>query len=219
MFCSFGFNLEEYISKTNNQSGQVFLSKFPYEEYLEQIDIRNMQIIEKHRVLLNQNGRDGNRFLISLFEKYLKATSFDVNDLDGLKMQLKISENTLQFQLKVDTGENKTYEIIGYLLFDRVASVVQAGVKQGRLNKNSEDVKYLISKLTENQYIIDLPVSTFEKLLFHIRKGNWKYIYDRIKNVYLWQFIGLVTLVLFVFLVVIYIAIKKMKNRKFRHSK
>lgn len=187
-------DLYNYCSVNNEQTDEAFLNQFPYLEYLKEFSIKNLNVLEEHRQYLSENGRDGDNFLFNLCETYLEVHPVDPTDLQDTKEKIKIGETFL----RLDGVLSSVYPAMGDFLLSMVAEAVQEGIQNEQLNPRQFDVKYLVERLEDNLYVIDIPLSNKAKFLLHAKKGNWGYIWSRVRARYLEEFILLLTIGIFV---------------------
>ena len=181
----YSLDLYAYCQKTIEESDQLFLENFPFSEYLENFNWKNIKKLEEHRILLNENGRNGSNFLFKLSEVYLKSNPPKLDNLTDLGQKIKIGETFLYLENFLPD----IYPAIGDYMLSETASVVEKGVAEKKVNPENPEFLYIINRLQENSYFIDLPTSNYKKFVYHAKEGNWIYIWSRVKNRYLLEFI------------------------------
>ena len=167
-------DLSSYLKETTAQSDKDFLKNFPYQDYLKKVSLKDIDVLETQRKTLNQNKRDGDKFLYLLCQHHIENSPKNIH---GLTELLNLSQMYLHHASISEDG--MVYEILGNTILEEVANQTESQIKEGKLNKNNREVKTIIGLLKSHQFIINIPQSDWEKLSYHIRQGNWAYICDR----------------------------------------
>jgi hypothetical protein len=174
VYPAFGLDLSNYLKEKSTQSDKEFLKEFPYQLYLKEVSLKDVNSLEKQRKILNKNKRDGDKFLYLLCQHYIENIDKDVQSLNNL---LHLSQAYLDFSSNSEDG--MVYEILGNMIMEEVVHQTESQIKEGTLSKNDRDVKDMIAVLKEHQFIINVTQSDWEKLTYHVSQGNWIYISDR----------------------------------------
>lgn len=217
--CLMALDLYNYCSINNEQSDEAFLNDFPYLEYLEKFSLQKLDILEQHRQYLAENGRDGDHFLFKLCETYLSANPVDIDNPGDLKAKIQMGETFL----RLDGVLSGVYPAMGDYLLSTVTDAVQHGIKEKQLNPKKFDVKYILTRLEDNLYAVDVPMSNKDKFILHAKQGNWSYIWSRVRSRYLEEFIFLLSIGIFVGIfgvrfLIRYAAKKQEFNRKLKYD-
>lgn len=186
-------DLQDYCSTNVEQTNEVFLSEFPYLEYLETFSIKNIALLEQHRQFLTEQERDGDHFLFNVCEAYLLSYPVDLSDFAETKEKIKIGETFLN----LDGILSSVYPAMGDFLLSTVTQALQDRIKDKSLDPKSFEIKYLLTRLEDNLYAVDVPMSNKDKFLLHAKQGNWGYIWSRVRARYLEEFIFLLTMGIF----------------------
>lgn len=101
----------------------------------------------------------------------------DTNSLKGYLTELNAAismKNDSSFDSNSDKGE---------LLLSRLATSFELQLKNGFYSVENDEVRDILNIFKENQYVFyQPPTSKLNKLVFNLRKGNYRYIYNRLSN-------------------------------------
>lgn len=156
--------------------------KFPYIAYLESGVIFRPAQLHNDKLWLAKKGLDAERIIYTLCKTYMEQYPPDVNNIADLQRKLRMAE---AFSLKHKLfPESKAYYAAKDLLFGAVSECTESAINKGEISSYDPSIQYLVIRLQENHYFLNLPKSSWSKLLFHIQKGNWLYIWDRFSKRY-----------------------------------
>ncbi len=171
-------SLGDYCRAQHQQSEKDFLNTFPYQDYLQQFAFGDLELMENHRLLLNKQGRSGDKFLFRLSQSYLIENPVKLDDLEDLKQKVLIGE---AFARKAKESEEVAiYELLGNILLEAIAIELQKGIREQSVNPHDAEIQNLVTRLRAQQFIINIPKSNLEKLQYHLLQGHWAYLWDRL---------------------------------------
>ncbi|NER06169.1 MAG: hypothetical protein F6K17_28065 [Okeania sp. SIO3C4] len=180
-FCLHG-NASDATFSLSNIDSTTLQNEFPYEAYLSSGILQRPADLHRDKLYLTEKGADGERIVYQLCKLYLEQQPPALTDFDDLRKKLRMAE---AFALKHELfPDSKAYYASKDLLFDAVAKTIEEAIKNGEANPNDPNVLYLVMRLEENKYHLNIRKSVWSKLLFHIGKGNWSYIFDRFTKRY-----------------------------------
>ncbi|MEM1321552.1 MAG: hypothetical protein AAGG75_14945 [Bacteroidota bacterium] len=169
------FKIVPYAEQFDELSDSAFFQQFPFAEYLQKNAPLRLKHLEADRKYLENRGRDPEEFLIQLIEKYKISNTLMVNDLSAYFETIRLAESfhAVKGVLPI------IYPILADELFSNCSKTLQQQIADDQLSKHDEEVKYLIRRLEENQYMVNVEMSTWEKFTMNFWAGNWGYILDR----------------------------------------
>ncbi len=200
VFSGFALDLKSYYEETNHYSNAEFLEAFPYEIFLQDFKAEQIKDLEDLRNYLNSLDRPGDKFLYELGKHYRRTLGSSLVDLLNQK---NLADQFLTHANKIPDG--MIFELLGQDLLEQIAFELESQIKKGDISEHGADSQALILYLEEQQYLLNLPQSNWEKLQFHASEGNWGYIFDRaLKEA--WQYYDLILwgLVIFIALLIRY---------------
>lgn len=189
------------LQTTSALDNETFLRDFPYDSYLDNCDVTDMSLLEKDRRLLEEKGRDGNEFLLSLFRRYLVRHPPNPTSMNEMKRFFNLADHVLAY----GSGEGpRIYKSIGYMVLDTIDQEANDAFRRKDLSRNSREGQYLLKALGDKKYYIIFPTSFWEKLWTHIKNGDWPYIGTRLwETIVQYHSVGFVTFALFAGLMLI----------------
>lgn len=200
--CMCGMDMRTYCHDNDHLPWTTFLDEFPYEDYLETTSLLHYATLKRDRDALNEIFREnGDAFLVRLIEEYLKQRPINIHDVTDLEYKIKLAETYQQLPDIVPDCPGVFLDISDELM-SKIAKKAEAAILAEEIHKASFSAQLLKHRLASNGYLINLPVSQWEKLTFNIREGNYAYIWDRIQKriwVEFWVAVSIFLLTIFSF--------------------
>ncbi len=213
-FWSSAFDLHEAIANSDTTTNQTFLQSFPYEDYLKSGIFSQPDKLQDDRDQLRKLGFSYDRLVYRLCKFYLKKYPAEIKNFPDLQKKLRTAEMFV-FLHKL-FPESKVYYAAKDLIFGAVSKTVEGAVVSGAVSVHDPRVQYLVLRLQENHYFLNLPKSSWSKLFFHIKQGNWAYIWDRFLKRYQDYWMEL-SLCFFVLLLPIGVVVRRRRVRRGRN--
>lgn len=181
------FDLVTHCTAQQKLSDDAFFETFPYEDYLATALVDPLPQLLRDRDILQASGRNevADPLLFGATDYYLKATPIDVTDLHVLKAQLRLAKQFLEFHSPTDSSLNFLTQSIGDRFFSSAAYRIEEGYANGLVNKDAKVFGEVFELLRSSHYAPNIPASNSEKLVTHVKNGDWAYIWDRFKTRYL----------------------------------
>jgi hypothetical protein len=100
------------------------------------------------------------------------------NDYAYMLQQLRMGETLLQLD-----GIKKGYlfPAFGDLMLQSLATQLDQGLVDRQYKPSDEEVQYLIRRLRENKFFVNVPVSDWQKGVDHLKSGNWGYLFRKVR--------------------------------------
>lgn len=180
----------ELIEPYRGHSPMGFIDSFPFEIYCQQQKdiLDEVRILEEHKQQVNRLGFDGDIFLMEVFKEYLTATTLDYNDVESFKPLLGLAETMYQSD-KYLPDSIFVYSAISSMLFGTVADSLQTLIYDEKVDANNFHMHYLLSRLSDYRYHVDVPTPNTQKLLSYMKQGRWTYIWHKLRTTYLTEFL------------------------------
>lgn len=179
------FDMQAYL-RNLDESLQIahILQDFPYETYLEEIQLQDYPVLEQHRLAMNafQEGL-GEQFIRQVFAFYRDTQPVDLNDPAAWQARCRLGEMYLYLP-KVLPDCSYAYPDAGDLLLEHLAHRLGAAIQSGERPAQDPDTYALQQRLVANRYLVNLPTSRWAKLAFNLKEGRFMYILDRVHKDY-----------------------------------
>ena len=175
--------IQDYVDNHSTANLDSFYQDFPFAELVQYLDLRQIKEVEGIRQLLENRGVSGDPMIEGLYKEYLKQYPINLNNPDSTKLVFSIAET---LGASVYFLPDSVWQFIGasmYLL-DEMESVVKDQLDAGTLQKGDEYTHYLIDRLGNNEYYLNLPPSNVEKLINYAKNGKFGYIWHKMKTTY-----------------------------------
>lgn len=170
------FDLRSYPSKSLDN----FPNQFPFEEYLQTNDFANLKKLSADAQFLDQQGLPGDKFLYELTQHYIQQNPLHDKDLTLYTKRFTLADSFLK------ANELPIFEMIAQVLMEDLALTLDRGLKSAQIDKNQPELQNLVKSLAAHRFIVNVPMSDFEKLEYHLAQGNWTYILDRVSKEFFW---------------------------------
>jgi len=175
------FDMLRYLNKTASYSNTKFIQSFPYNDYLRTVEFTDFKTLQDHRYLIykrrDRNDNIGDRFIYQLAEKFLQLYPIDRTDFTS---KIIIAELFLKAKPGKNYSTNVIYKTTGLYILGQIAKNIEEDIKNKKIDANNPSVKQIIARLNNNHVNISIEVSKTEKVIKSIKKGNYKYLSDRI---------------------------------------
>lgn len=172
-------------------------SQLSPKEYLKINSLEAINKLELHRKFLNKQGENGDDFIINLFEIHLQSTEIDLNEIDKISALIKLGEKLSASEAYLPDSV-WTYVATSDMIFGAIAEKLQNSIDKEEIDLNDFNVKYIIQRLIDNKYAVNMPMSNWVKLSNYIREGRWDYIWHKFTSTYKKEFgIAIVSLLVF----------------------
>ena len=202
---TFAFNMKSYINENKNQSLEIFLKNFPYDEYLKSVSFVDFSKIQEDRFLILSNlkksdGRqDGDEFFYHLADSFLKKYPINLNQINktisigeaylnpgkNLKTpalpEVEVEKRSIQ---KANVEE--VYQTIGYYVLGKAAIKIKEEYKSKRINDG--EFNQYADRLKRNRINIsirEMPLQKVNALIISVISSIGDGRFDRVSADYL----------------------------------
>ena len=173
--------MTRYLNKTTSYSNTKFIQTFPYNDYLRTVEFTDFKTLQDHRYLIykrrDHDDNIGDRFIYQLAEKFLQLYPIDRADLIS---KINIAELFLKAKPNKNYSANVIYKTTGLFILGQIAKNIEEDIDNKKINIDDPSIKQIIARLNNNDVNISIEVSKTEKVIKNIKKGNYKYLSDRI---------------------------------------
>lgn len=186
---SFGIDLEmeEEISRLKHLSTEEFIEQFPFKEYQKRYSLKEVAQIEHHRNLLQKEGLGGDDFIIANYELYLDSIEIDFKNTKKIRELMKVGE-LMSASTEYLPDSVWVYMAVGDMIFGKIASSIQTMIDQDALDLDDFNTRYIIERLIDNKYAVNVPTSNWVKLYNYVEEGRWDYIWHKFTSTYKKEF-------------------------------
>ena len=192
-----------------------FIREFPYQAFLEKVPLSEVSVLEWYRQELLAAELPATDWLFNLGEHWLLQDSLQLTDLRGVQERVRLGALLLDVP-KVLGQDAGIYEAVGDLLLTDAAQFLEDALQAEQLDKKDPGVLYLVNRLEESGYILDIPMSSWEKFWLNAKAGRWGYIWSRVYARYFTEF--LIGMGLIIALPMVVLVVRRRKRRKIRYS-
>ena len=214
-----GHNFEAEVQKLKDLPTDQFLETYPFEAHLQSCPCDDIQELEAQRQYLNRLGLEGNTFIYKLFNEYIAHADINFKNFEEIKHLLSQGEALAKSKQYLSLDSAFIYIAAGDLVLSTVADSLESALKTGKVSKRKKDTQYIIARLGESQYLINVPVSNLEKVWMHTKSGNFGYIWERATGTYLREFMTYLGGFLFFLVAATLLFLRILKKRKQKKSK
>jgi hypothetical protein len=173
------FDVKTYYEQNKQQSKEVFIQNFPYDDYLKNTSFTDFNALQQDRYFLYQQFGDGDDFLYYLGERFIntypvKSSTAELNE------KITIGEAYLNPKKSANPGIDQIYQIIGYFILGKVAQKIEEEIRKQRFDTNDQNNIALIKRLENNKVFISQEQSTGTKIFTHIWQRDFSYLLKRL---------------------------------------
>ena len=177
---------------------EAFLAGFSFTAYLAETELHDVRALESQRRQLEGNGIDGDRFLEAVFHRFLEESALNLDDRETVRYHLYLGEllaNSRQYL----ADSIYIYMVGSDMVFSNLAELIMERLDAGTLDKEDFHIRYVIARLGDNQYHVDIPVGQWRKLWIYIREGRWDYVIFRLTTSYRKELAALILMTMALF--------------------
>jgi hypothetical protein len=181
-FFFFGFSnslkanyLEDYVNSSKDLTPDAFFEGMSYEKVLEEAPVDKLSYYQSIEKLFKDNARSSDFFFLYFCEQLLDINPLKIEDRESMSNRLILGE----FALNHDEV-TREFEISADMMFSDLASILNKGFKDGKLDKSDAEIMSMVKTLKKHQHGVSIPVSDLEKGIHHLKTGNWGYIMNRL---------------------------------------
>lgn len=205
-------NINSFGQSTNRIISYLSDSR-DYSSYCKMYNKIDYDTILNHLNELERNGIENiSDIFVSIASEYLRVYSIQTNP-DSLLLLLSQIHKLIQ-KNQSETSNNFFITILAHHILNEIHLHVQESVYQDEKYCKQAAIIKSLDLLQENDYIIDIPMSDTEKLIYYWNKKEYSYIIKRGKNFAIahYEYLIIIFLGLIVLASLIYIKLKKRKT-------
>lgn len=159
------------------QADSVFFSDFPFATYSNVAKEQPLSYLVNDVEFIDKSKLDPNRFLDSFYVYLMPTKAANKVELAHLQQVIKIGEGLMN----LDGISLRAFPAFGDLLLQDVTSILEDGLKQEIFNARDFEISYMITRLRENQFFVQVPMSDWDKGWSHLNDGNYKYLIRKVR--------------------------------------
>lgn len=186
------------------------LVKFPSELELTPIKPDDYSTISEYIVKLKETGSLNCEKFYDAYSKYLSDFPVDISDWKQIDERIRMAEMALEYQKLSNNQDCNIFDNIADIFFQDIAKQIKHATSTQAIELNASELNNVKNRLLKNQYHINSETSSlYIKLLSNVKKGNFEYIWIRIKGQLSWFIVTLAALVILTVLVFFKLKIKR----------
>ncbi len=177
-YCVSGQNLSSFLDSIEQVKDSSFIQKFNFEDYfLLSIEQPFSSFVKDISLIEEQNEALVNEFLDSVYASMIKDLGAFPSDYDKILLKLRLGESLLQ----LDGIKRFIYPAFGDLILQGLTTHLDQGLAENKFSPQNKEVQYLIRRLRENKFFVNVPTSDWDKGLDHLKKGNLGYLARKVR--------------------------------------
>lgn len=217
-FCLKGHDFFQEVEKLKGLPQEEFLNLYPFRDYISVCLYHNIQELESHKQYLDHIEIDGKAFIYRLYQEYMAYAEVDFKKMESIKKLLAIGEVMSISKQYLHPDSAFVYVVVGDLIFSALTDSLETLLNEKKIDKNDFEVQYIIERLNEHQFLVNIPVSNWEKFWKHFRNGNFSYIWQKATGTYIREFFIFLGIIALIVSFCIYLIIRQIKKRKLKKS-
>ena len=169
--------LEQYLNQTKYLDDSQFLENLLRSNYYNIADIHNFTLLEQHCDLLDRYSRDSFLFFELVFQEKVRRSLPKTLDINKITPLLELAD-----RLNRHKSKKRTYFFLGLkdVVLRAIAEHIALLAHRDFTLRYTKESNILVKELRVREFEIDFPRLTYlEKITYHIKKGNWKYLINR----------------------------------------
>jgi hypothetical protein len=172
----------QFLAAGIDSSAQVrhpdFLQDFPFPDYLQFLSEASLAHFVEDIDFIALHKGPVDEFLDSLYALQQAYLQDHPNDYDYMLRQLRMGETLLQLD---GIKKGFIFPAFGDLMLQSLATQLDHGLANQQYQPSNGDVQYLIRRLRENKFFVNVPVSDWQKGFDHLKSGNWGYLFRKVR--------------------------------------
>ncbi len=172
----------QFISSKLDSAAQVqdtnFLHTFPFPEYVQFLSEATPANLVKDIDFLDTHQGPVDLFLDSIHALQMQYVVENPKDYDYLLKQLRMGETLLQLD---GIKKGFIFPAYGDLMLQSLSTHLDKGLSNQLYKPSDEELQYLVRRLRENKFFVNVPVSDWQKGLDHLKSGNLGYLIRKVR--------------------------------------
>jgi len=177
----YSFDMDKYLHTHSSVTNEQFINNFPYDRYLKDVEFTDFKQLQADRYTIYRkrdiNDNVGDRFIFKLAETFIKL--YPIDDAT-LMIKLSIAESYIKEKRYFNSGVNEIYKITGYYLMGKVARKIESNINNKKVSLKEYEKNGVLNRLKASNVNISVKVSSVDKAIENVKKGNFEYIFDRL---------------------------------------
>lgn len=158
--------------------------------------------IDSLRSELKDHVATPDEFLYNSFNSQLDATTLDLYRTDSLLRYIMTAEACKHARNYLPPDNAMLFEAIGDKMLGKLTDTLSVGIQRGIFDTQDENISYLIRRLADDHYLINIRVSNLDKTLRYLQEGRYSYVFHKLTTTYKSEFIkflGVIVLLIMLF--------------------
>jgi len=161
-----------------------------------------LPFIDSLRNQIKGSATSPDEFLYGSFSSQLDLTPLDIHSTDTLLRYVMTAEACKNARNYLQPEQAILFEAMGDKMLSKLADTLQAGIELKTFDPTNSDIAYLIRRLADNHYLINIKISNAQKTLGYLREGRFGYVFHKLTTTYkaeFMKFLGVLTLLALLF--------------------
>lgn len=176
------YSYSQYVSANTDSAAQVrqasFLQTFPFPEYTEFLSEATPANLVMDIEFLASHEGPVDLFLDSIHSLQMAYVREHPEDFDYILRQLRMGETLLQLD---GIKKGFIFPAYGDLILQSITTHLDKGLSDRLYKSSNEEVQYIVRRLRENKFFVNVPVSDWQKGVDHLKSGNFGYLLRKVR--------------------------------------
>lgn len=170
-------SLPAYLDSIQQLSDPSFIHQFPFEQYSSTLTESPASLFVKDIDLLDERQGAVHEFMDSVNWRLMQKIQKDPGDYQYMLSCLRLGEALMH----LDGMKSFIYPAFGDLILQGLTTRLDEGLAEGSYSAKDKEVQYLIRRLRENRFFVNVPVSDWDKGFDHLKNGNFTYLLRKVR--------------------------------------
>lgn len=175
---SYGQFVEAQIDSAAQLRQTSFIDQFPFQDYVEYLSETSVASLVKDIEFLQEHEGPVDLFLDSIHALQLRHIQLNPDDYDFMLGHLRTGEMLLQLD---GIKKGFVFPAFGDLMLQSLSTHIDKGFAEKSYKPANREIQYIIKRLRENKFFVNVPVSDWQKGFDHLKSGNFSYLFRKVR--------------------------------------
>lgn len=172
----------QFVAANIDSAAQVqhptFLQTFPFSEYAQFLSEATPANLVTDIEFLTANDGPVDLFLDSIHSLQMAYIHQNPDDYDFFLQQLRMGETLLQLD---GIKKGFVFPAYGDLILQSLTTHLDESLSEKLYKPSHEEIQYLVRRLRENKFFVNIPVSDWQKGMDHLKSGRLGYLFRKVR--------------------------------------